>query len=220
MTLTNSTIQTRLGLCAAALAGTAAAVPSAQAAIITFNTSIVVPATAAGIYINLATGATGSSAGTTTGWDFNPYLVGATSALGFYWSPSTVGGLRGAGVATTSTSNQYAVLTPGTTVNSSSFFTSAIQGTTPNYTTGATGDKILGFRFVNEATGVLNFGYMVINTTAGNGFPATIRGWSYQNDGTAITVVPEPSTTALLSVAAIALGALGVRKWRRQANAA
>jgi hypothetical protein len=220
MTLNNTTIQKRLGLCAAALAGTAAAVPSANAAIVTFNTPIVVPATLAGVYINLATGVVGSSAAGTTGWDFNPYLVTATTALGFYWAPTLAGGLRGGGVTATSGGTSYSVLTPGAAVSSSSFFSSAIQGTAPNYTTGSTGDKILGFRFVNEATGIMNFGYMVISTTAGNGFPATIRGWSYENTGAAITVVPEPSTTALLTVAGIALGALGVRKWRRQATAA
>ncbi|MBA2432068.1 MAG: PEP-CTERM sorting domain-containing protein [Chthoniobacterales bacterium] len=217
MTLQHANIQTRLGLCAAALAGTAAAVPNAQADIITFNTPIAIPATFSGVYVNLGTGAIGGSAGAVPGWDFNPYLVTSTTALGFYWSPDLVGGLRGAGVATTAGGTSYADLALGTVVSSASPFTSAIQGTNPNYLN--TGTHFLGFRFVNETTGAMNFGYMTITTGSGNGFPATIQSWSYDNTGAAITVVPEPQMTALLTIGAIVLGALGVRKWRRQATA-
>jgi hypothetical protein len=87
-------------------------------------------------------------------------------------------------------------------------------GTSPNYTTAGT--HILGFRFLNEATGVTNFGYATITTGSGTGFPVTINGWSFENNGGPITVVPEPSTMALLSAAALVLGALGLRQWRRQ----
>ncbi|MDQ6654644.1 MAG: PEP-CTERM sorting domain-containing protein [Verrucomicrobiota bacterium] len=216
MTLNNTSIQTRLGLCAAALAGTAAAIPSAEADIITFTTPVNIPATISGVYINLATGATGGSSAL-TGWDFNPYQISGTTNLGFYWSPDLSGGSRGAGVATGAGATTYATLSPGTTIGPSSPFTSAIAGTSANYNT--SGSRILGFRFVNEATGALNYGYMFMTLGSTGGFPATIQGWSYDNTGAAITVVPEPSVTALLTLAAIALGAIGVRNWRRQATA-
>jgi hypothetical protein len=216
--LDHSTIQSRLGLCAAALAGTAAAVPSADGAIITFTTpytlpnpfSGVVPATSAGVYINLGTGATGSSAGAVTGWDFNPYLAGGGTQLGFYWDANA------GGVAATNATGPYLSLTPGTVISGASTFTRVILGTTGSpYLT--TGTEILGFQFLNEATGVVDFGYMTIDTNATTGFPTTISSWSYDNTGAAITVVPEPATTALLSIGALALGALGLRQWRRRA---
>ncbi len=108
----------------------------------------------------------------------------------------------------------YADLAVGSTVSAASPFTAALQGTNPTYRTA--GNHILGFRFFNEATSAINYGYLFITTSGGTGFPATITGYRYENNGGAITVVPEPSTVALLSVAALALGACGVRRWRRQ----
>ena len=66
-----SSVQVRLGMCAAALAGTAAAVPSAQATIVTFSTPIVIPNDFTGTYINFANGA--NDPGQPAGWNFNPY---------------------------------------------------------------------------------------------------------------------------------------------------
>ena len=208
----NSVVNGRLGLCAAALTGTAAALNSADATIITFNTPLVVPQTFAGVYINLETAVTGGSAGANPGWDFNPYL--SASGLGFYWSPAANGAAQG--VSTGVGSNFFADLAPGTVINASSPFTGAIQGTTANFRD--TGTSILGFRFTNSS-GVVNFGYAVITTTATNGFPATIQSWSFEDSGGAITVIPEPSTTALLTISALVLGALGLRKWRQQSAA-
>jgi hypothetical protein len=213
MMLNNSTIQTRLALCAAALAGTAAAVPSAEAVVVTFNTPINVPQTLAGIYINFGTGATGGTAAGTAGWDFNPYQINNTTNLGFYWNPAPAS--SSGGVATAAGSTSYANLAIGTVVGPGSPFTNNIPGTAPNYR--VTGTQILGFRFFNEATNAINYGYAVIQTTASGGFPATIRSWSYENNGGAITVVPEPSTVALLTMSALALGAAGVRRWRKGA---
>jgi hypothetical protein len=210
-----SLVGTRLALCAAALAGTAAGAGNANAAIITFSTPILVPQTTAGVYINFLTGANGTSAGAVPGWDFNPYSASGGTQLGFYWSPTLVGGLRGAGVASTTT-GPYISLNPGDTVSAASIFTSAILGTTgsPFLTTGT---HILGFRFANETTGALNFGYLTMTNTATSGFPSTVLTWSFDNTGAPITVaIPEPSTVAFLSVAALALGACGLRQWRRQ----
>ena len=232
-----SSIHVRLGMCAAALAGTAAAVPNADAVIITFNTPINVPATFAGVYLNLETGVQGN----VPGWDFNPYLVTTSGALGFYWSPDLSGGLRGGGVAADPTTGPYLDLAVGTVVGPASTYTSAIQGTngSPFLTTGT---HILGFQFVN-ALGTLDYGYVTMSNTASSattslpsiadpstnrggrpggavpttppGFPMTITSWSYDNTGAAITIVPEPSTVGLLTISALAAGALGLRKWRR-----
>jgi hypothetical protein len=202
-----ASVQVRLGMCAAALAGTAAAVPTAQATIVTFNTPIVIPNDFTGTYINLATGA--NSPGQPSGWDFNPYNNG--TSLAFYW---TGAGNDAMGVATATGSNIYADLPLGSVVGPTSPFTAATAGTAPNYLT--TGVHILGFEFTNEGTGMLNFGYAFVQTTASAGFPATILSWSYENNGSSITVVPEPSTTALLGLSTLVAGAIGIRAWRRK----
>ena len=211
-----SVVNSRLALCAAALAGTAAAVTSADATIITFTTPYalptpftgVVPPTLAGVYINLETGATGGTAAAVPGWDFNPYAASGLTTLGFYWAPGGAGGVA--------SGTTYVNLAPGAVVSGASTFTNVILGTSgsPFITAGT---HILGFRFLNAAA-VTNYGYMVIDNGSGppSGFPMTIRSWSFENNGGPITVVPEPTTVALLSVAALALGAAGLRQWRRQ----
>jgi hypothetical protein len=207
MKLDPSVVNSRLGLCAAALAGSAAAVPSAQATIITFNTPIVVPQTFQGVYINLGNGVNAPTPGGAPGWDINPYLSGAQ--LAFFWGAATQGG----GVAATTT-GPYLGLSAGTVVGPGSIFSTTALGTTgsPFVTTGT---NILGFRFFNEATGAVDYGYMFLSTTAPGGFPATVLNWSYDDTGAPITVVPEPTTAALLSIGALVLGALGLREWRR-----
>lgn len=203
-----SAVTVRLGLCAAALAGTAASVPNADAAIITFNTPITIPNNFTGIYIDLATGTT-STTGSFPGFDFNPY---GTTALSFFWG-------TGAGGVASTTTGPYLSLAPGTMIGPASTFSAATAGTAGSvYLT--TGTWTLGFRFTNEGTGMVNYGYLTMTTTGTSGFPATIQSWSFDNTGAAITIpVPEPSTAALLTIAALAAGALGLRKWRRQCAA-
>jgi hypothetical protein len=215
--LDRSTVSIRLGVCAAALGGTASAVPDAHAQIVTFNTPIPLPQTTAGVYINFATGATATSAGALPGWDVNPYLANSGAQLGFYWAPGTAAG----GVAAT-TNGPYLALNSGDVVGPASTFSQNINGTTgsPFLTSGT---FILGFSFTNESTAQTDYGYATITTSAGTpaGYPATLQSWSFDSSGAPITVagVPEPSTL-LLTGAAMALGARGLRKWRRKGAAA
>jgi hypothetical protein len=64
------------------------------------------------------------------------------------------------------------------------------------------------------------------NLNTGNDFPKlTINGWAYDDTGAQIAngataPVPEPSSTALLALGALALGAKGLRSWRRNRDAA
>jgi hypothetical protein len=212
--LDRSTVGIRLGACAAAIGGTAAFAPDAQAQITTFNTPIPIPQTTAGVYVNLGTGATGISQAGTPGWDFNPYSASGGTQLGFYWAPAP-----GGGVAST-TSGPYLGLNSGDVVGPSSIYTRAILGTTgsPFVTTGT---NILGFAFVNEASGLTNYGYATIQTTGTSGFPATILNWSFDASGAPITVSPVPEPTSLLlTTAAMVVGSRGLRRWRRKTVAA
>lgn len=197
---------TRLGLCAAALFGSLAMAP-AQAVVVTSLTPIPVPSTFDGVYINFATGATGTTGASTSGWDFNPYNSG--TALSFFWSaaPQPAGGV---GVSPT---GAYTAMAIGDTVSAASSFS---NGTAAANTAAFqnTGIDYLGFRFYNESTASVNYGYLAYQSSGSNGFPGTILGWAYETSGAGITVaaIPEPSTTALLALGVLALGAMKLRR--------
>lgn len=206
-TLDPGQVALRLGMCAAALAGGAG---TAQAAVVTFNTPIVVPNTFAGVYINLLTGANGITPGAVPGWDFGPW--GSSNTLSFFF-PSTPTASSG-GVAGTTT-GPYLDLAPGSVISSASTF-SAVTANTATTAFHTTGTHIMGFRFFNESTSAINYGYLTFETTGPLGFPATITSWSFENTGASISVVPETSTTLMMSFGALALGALNLRRLRRE----
>jgi hypothetical protein len=167
----------RKHLAAAALAATVGMASTAHAIVVTFNTPIVVPNTVDGVYVNLLTGATGTSAGTTGGWDFNPYNSG--SALSFFFNTSPPASNGGVGGTTT---GPYLDLAPGTTVSSASVFTAV----TPSAQTAAfqvVGTHRLGVRFFNDATATINYGAVTLTSGGANGFPLTITSWSFENTG-------------------------------------
>ena len=209
-TLDTSTVALRLGMCAAALAGVVAPMSDANAVTVTFNTPIIVPNSFDGVYINLLTGASGVAGSGVAGWDFNPYNSG--SGLSFFWSasPTTAGG-----VGTAATGGTYIDMAPSTTISAASTFT-AITATAATAAFKIVGTHTLGFRFYNENTAAINYGYMRLSTGGATGFPLTVTGWTFENSGAAITTpVPEASTTAMFSLGALALGALNLRKLRR-----
>lgn len=186
---------------------------NAYAGLVTFSTPINVPNTFAGVYINLLTGATGTTPGSVPGWDFGPW--GSSNSLAFFWS-SAPGGTSG-GVAG-STGGPYLDLAPGTVISAASTFsTSAAAAQTTAFQTGGT--HILGFRFFNESTSAINYGYLTLATTSPQGFPATITGWTFENSGGAITVpsasvVPEPASWAMMM---LGFGAMGAAMRRNRA---
>lgn len=198
----------------AVAAVTAAGLPAAntEATVITSGpVNINVPNNIDGIYINFVNGATGTSAGAVPGFDFDPYS--GSGNLLFYWGGT---GAPNSGVAG-STTGPYLVLQPGAIIGAASTYSQVANGgnsETAAFLTGVNG--YLGVQFLNESTGIQNFGYVHILTTAGTGFPATILDYAYENNGGSITVpaVPEPATTALMGV--FALGSVGLRAWKRR----
>ena len=140
--------------------------------------SISVPATFDGLYINVATGATGGTGAATPGWDFNPFLSGTD--LGIFWAPAPAGG-----VGTTAATGPLIVLGPGSTIDSSALFTRAIAAAS---TLRPTQDAYFGFQFTNEGTGAVNFGYARFTSTGPTGFPFTITRLVFENAGAPITI--------------------------------
>jgi hypothetical protein len=178
----------------------------AQAAVVvkTFATGsgIAVPNNIDGVYLNVITGVTGASAAAVTGWDVNIYNNGG--GLTFYGTATPYGILATGTAGTTAVARS---LTVGTSVSSTSTgFYNQFQ-TVGTAFQAATGTQYLGFRFLNETTGVTNYGYLQLATTAGTGFPATITGYAYENTGLGLTVasiaptasaVPEPATWGMM----------------------
>ena len=156
-----SRLVSRSALVAAQAAMLCLASSSAMAAIVTSPvTNLSIPNTFEGQYINIVSGATGTSSAGVPGWDFNPY--GTASGLGIFWSAAPAGG-----VGTTAATGPLLVLAPGATIGPSSIFTRAIQATNPNWR--QTVDGFLSLAFVNENTGQTNYGYARM-TTAVLGF--------------------------------------------------
>ena len=201
------------------LAATAALLTTgnAYASLVTFSTPINVPNTFSGIYINLLTGASAVTAQNVPGWDFNPYGISSTPTLAFFWN-SLPGGTQG-GMALTTT-GPYRDLSPGTVISSTSIFSqSATAESTAAFRTSGTHN--LGFRFFNESTSAVNFGYLTMTTNGPTGFLATVNGWTFENSGGAITVpdavaaIPEPATWAMMM---LGFGFMGAAMRRTRAT--
>ena len=192
-------------LAGAALA--APAIPNADATIVysgVVNFSI--PNNFDGLYINFVTGATGTSAASVPGANFNPYNGG--TGLQFFWNAASNGGVS-------LDSTTYATLAFGAPISSANtFLNTTSTAATAAWRAGS--NLYLGVRLTNSQTNVSNYGWVHLNTTGSTGFPATIVDYAYENTGGSITAgqVPEPTTFALLGV--MAAGALGVRAWRKR----
>ncbi len=142
-------------------------------------TNLPIPQTTNGVYINVVTGTSAITQAGAVGWDLNPY--GGTT-FGFFWPSTPAASSGGIGAAAA-----YTVLAVGDTVSPASAFIITTGGTTG---TGfrLTQSSYLGFRFFNEATGAINYGYARFATTGPNGIPATLVCYRYENTGVAIQV--------------------------------
>lgn len=162
--------------------------------------NINIPSTIDGVYLNVITGQFGASGSSVTGWDVNPY--GATSMT--FFSPTGGGSVRGLGSSSTLVDNLAYLTVIGA---SQAFGSGAVE------TTGATAmnlnssENLIGFRFVNEATGATHYGWMRIQFT-GTSFsqPRAIVEYAYENvAGASIQagVIPAPGAIALLGAAGL-----------------
>jgi uncharacterized repeat protein (TIGR01451 family) len=142
-------------------------------------TNIAVPATSAGIYINVVTGVSNIAPASAPGWDLNPW---GTTQLNFF--AATPAGSHGS--VLTGSGGTINPLAVGATVSVADFF-----GTTqPANGSGFRGaqDAYMGFRFVNENTGIINYGYARLTTSLPAGHPAVVVCARYEDTGAPITV--------------------------------
>jgi hypothetical protein len=188
------------------------AAPAAQAAVISVDFSAnplsAVPFNFNGLYLNVVTGAASASTNNVQGYDINPYFAGSTGPMPqlFLFVPSTGGVV---GVASTSTAD---VLTVGMTIGPASGFTAPGAA---GATLAATGIGYFGFRFINEGTGLINYGFLTLSETLPLAAGAVrVLAYAYENTGAAITVtaVPEPSSYAMFTLGVAGVGALARRR--------
>lgn len=164
--------------------------------------NINIPSNVDGVYLNVITGQFGATGGAVSGWDVNPY---GASNMSFF--ANTGGGyMRAFGSSTTLVDN-LAFLT---VIGASQTFGSGTGGVE---TTGATSmnlnssENLIGFRFVNEATGATHYGWMRIQFT-GTSFsqPRAIVEYAFEDTaGASIQagVIPAPGVLALLGAAGL-----------------
>ncbi len=195
--------------------------PTAEAAVVSTpgispGSPLLVPNNFDGVYINVVTGATAPSSDA-VGWDFNAYSSATNTALSFFSPPAPAGGamMRFPGSATVSAGN----LPFGSPVDASGTFSSATNSIPfgPN-----PGDWVLndsnyfGFRFLNEATSQVHFGWGRMEVGAAPTIRSIAELYFEDQPGIAIAVgtVPEPTGSLL------AAGAAGIIALRRRRQVA
>ncbi len=169
-----------------------------------------IPASTNGLYLNVVTGATNLPAGgtgtTVPGWDINPW-----SATGIaFFSPTAPTG--GAYVITAA--NNVTNLAPGALVGGTS---TSGSGTTAFQSQWAlnSSNNYFGFRFNNEATGTLHYGWAQIAFGASLTDRTLVQYAFELTPNTSIAVVPEPGTYAMMGMGVLALLALRRRQQRQ-----
>jgi hypothetical protein len=201
-------LSTRLGLhFAACAAGAATVAHPVCAEVVRWDCNLVIPANFDGLYINVATQGTGTSATSTSGWDINPY--GATT-LNFFASATapnpTTTYLR------TQTSGGPSRIQEGTAIGPAGPFANSTAAVISATGVGANGWTInsvnyFGFRFYNDVTASINYGFgaMQVGATAAQ---RTLLFVSYENNGTAIVIPPSgPYDPCATSNPAASIGA-------------
>ena len=189
---------------AAAAVAVVGATQVATAAIVSSGpVSIAIPATTAGTYLNVVTGVNNVSPGLVSGWDLNPWNA---SNLSWFNPSSPVGGVyvTGGGSSTTLVDN----LAAGTLISGAS-----VYGSGASESTGSTAfnlnssNNLVGFRFLNEGTATVNYGWVrVLLGAAQNTAGRAMIEYAYEDTGAGIEAgrVPTPGSLALLGLGGLA----------------
>ncbi len=199
-----SRLNAHFAACAAVAATAAVVAPQQADAAIVYSgpVSIAVPNNIDGVYMNVVTGATGTSAGAVAGWDINPYS--AVAGQFNLWGATTTTWFSSGGVI----AGPYR-LAEGTIIGGpdTNFFRPG-GGTNVGLEMNLnSSDNFLGFKFTNEAMGnQVQYGWVQFQfgATAGD---RTIIGYAYEDTGASIAAgagIPAPGALALLGLAGLA----------------
>jgi len=158
--------------------------------------NLAIPVNAPGLYLNIETGASGTSAAAVPGWDIN---VGGTSSLNFT-SPGGYNFVRlNSAPPTAGPSNVPNLFDVSTSMPTASWIAGgAADGLTTNSTA-----NYIGFRFVASG-GSTHVGYLVLSIGSSvTGADRKIVSYAYNNEsittpGGSSIMVPAPGALALL----------------------
>jgi hypothetical protein len=210
----STTVTLRRARTAVALAlgaGALLAAATAQAQIVHSGPiSLVIPATTAGLYINVITGVSNISPGSAPGWDINPW---SSTGLGFFSPTAPVGG---AYQMITGSTVQVANLSFGAVVGAGSWGSGSGTGANAAQWNLNSSNNLFGFRFIAEPGGTTHFGWARVSI----GSAITTRSiveYAYESTpGVSIQagVIPEPGTYALMGLGLLGV-ALAARRQRK-----
>ena len=144
----------------------------------------------------------------------------------------TAGSMGGGTIARLPANSNYFIVPQnyGAAWNSGSFYstyyaTAGVASTLNHYPASGYSHMYMSWLFADSNQGgTILYGWAEISLSIGDlhsgpGPVVTIYGYAYDNAGNPITMgampVPEPSAMSILAVGALALGARGVRSWRR-----
>ena len=163
--------------------------------------SIAIPVNTAGVYLNVVTGVNSGNPSAVPGWDINPF---SSSGLAFFNPAAPAGGVY---VATGALVSNLAL---GTMIDPASTYGSGNAAATFNLNSS---DNLVGFRFQNETTSAVNYGWVRIRLGASlTDASRAIVGYGYEDSGAGIGagVVPAPGSLALIGLA----GGIAARRRR------
>lgn len=162
--------------------------------------NIVIPDNIDGVYMNVVTGATGTTGGSVPGWDVNPYS--ALAGQFNLWGATTTTWLSTSGVI----GGPYN-LADSTPIGPGGSFFRPGGGTNIAPEMNLNGsNNLLGFQFTNENGGGTHYGWMRVEFGENAGIRSIVE-YAYENvPSTAIGagVVPAPGALALFGVAGLA----------------
>ena len=184
-------------------------IPQTRAATIYSNLQdISIPANFAGVYLDIDTGATSTSA--FTGWDINPFFGGSVIGNSPAFQPVRIG---------TSNLDRVLNLAPGTVIAGSLTYASGFggSGNIGHQHIGVGADQFqvstegyLGFKFTLNGGGGAKYGWMRVTLT-NNAAGALIRDWGYDDAGGTIAVgrVQQSAAAALAQTVTLSAGTGG-----------